>query len=123
MGSINFYSLNARGLGQSRKRRTIWNWLRKLKRGVIFLQETHSHTQIEKFWSNKWGSKIMFSHGTPSSKGVAILFTKGLQYEVENVKTDAEGRFLIVDVKLNDERYTLHGQCVCTHERQAHGAK
>ena len=107
MDSVNFYSLNVRGLGQNKKRRTMWNWLRKLKWGVIFLQETHSQVQTEKFWSNEWGSKILFSHGTANSRGVAILFTKGIEFEVEDTIIDPEGRFLLVNVKLNDEKYTL----------------
>ncbi len=38
----------------------------------------------------------MYSHGTSSSKGVAILFPEKLEYTILEKYSDSEGRLLIV---------------------------
>ena len=60
-------TLNVRGLNSSRK-------LHIKKYSIVFLQETYSSTDQDKIWSNDWGSKVYFCHGSKHSKGVAILF-------------------------------------------------
>ena len=78
MHKLSFVSLNVRGLNASRKRRAIFRQLHNRRASVIFLQETYSSPDQEKIWSNEWGSKIYFSHGSKHSKGVAILFNPKL---------------------------------------------
>lgn len=66
---FSFVSLNTRGL-RDFKRKSI---LLFCKNESSVLQETHSVDLDENFWSNQWGDKILFSHGSNRSAGVAIL--------------------------------------------------
>lgn len=74
---------------------------------IVLLQETHSVTQDEKVWSNEWGSKIYFCHGSNLARGVATMFSKNFPVTVEYVKMDIYGRYLVMDVKIGDFSFIL----------------
>ena len=42
-------------------------------------------------WSNEWGRRIWFSHGTTNAKGVCILIRKRLESYRKDI--DPNGRF------------------------------
>ena len=44
-------------------------WLNQKDFNVYFLQETHSTAEVEELWSNEWGTKIYYSHGSSASAG------------------------------------------------------
>lgn len=89
------------------KRRNIFNLLKNQKYHIILLQETHSSPEIEKVWSNEWGNRIIYAHGTHKSKGVAILILKNFPAEIESVRLDPSGRFLIIDLKIQEYNFVL----------------
>ena len=101
------FSLNVRGIGDEFKRRSIFHWLHKCHQGIVFLQETHSSIQTEKMWRSEWGSKVLFSHGTSNSRGVAILFPNNIEYTIKKTISDTEGRFLIVEVEIEETVFIL----------------
>ena len=49
-------SLNTAGIGDSFKRRKVFNYLKKncSSKGVIFLQKTHNVKKNEELWNNQW---------------------------------------------------------------------
>jgi exonuclease III len=105
---IDIFSLNVNGLGDKVKRMTVITKLKELCKGIIFLQETHTVEGTEPMWCNIWGnSNIKFSHGTTNSRGVAILFSRELQFNILQEFSDKEGRFIILDVELNGQILTL----------------
>ena len=53
-------------------------------------------------WSNEWGSKIYFCHGSKQSKGVAILFNPKLHVEIGQQIQSEDGRILILRVQVYD---------------------
>jgi exonuclease III len=65
---LGFISLNARGLGDVKKRLNLINWLNNFhnaKSKIIFLQETHSTERSEQLWKNNWeGYEMFFLMGT-----------------------------------------------------------
>ena len=70
-------SLNVNGLRSSNdplKRRKIFKWLKVNGYDIVFLQETHSDSTVEKIWQREWGGQALFAHGDTRSCGVAILF-------------------------------------------------
>lgn len=71
---FNLISVNARGLRDNVKRKAVFLFCKNKKPHCVLLQETHSNETDEKFWSNQWGDKIIFCHGTNRSAGTAILF-------------------------------------------------
>ena len=104
---INYYSLNIRGIGCDKKAKEAILWLKKKYNGIIFLQETHGNNIRQKFWEREWGGNIYSSHGSTNSKGVSILFPKNLEYETINVKTDKEGRYIILTISMYEVTYCL----------------
>jgi hypothetical protein len=83
----NLISLNVHGLRDGKKCREIFRWLKKIHNGknaLTLLQETHSSAKDEGIWEKEWGSKIIFSHGSTNSCGVAILFPHAYDSELIN---------------------------------------
>ena len=105
--NIKIISLNVRGISNFKKRSSIFNWCRNSQADLILLQETHSTVPIENLWSFEWGGKILFSHGTNNSRGVAILFKNGSNFDVSNVYHDNYGRILSVNFVKDEVNFTL----------------
>ena len=106
--NIQILSQNVRGLGDQFKRRKVFYWLHKSNAGIIFLQETHSSPECEKQWKAEWGgSNMIFAHGQTNARGVCIIIKNNVSIEIHNTIADENGRFLIVDVTINEVRLTL----------------
>ena len=108
---ISLISLNANGLGKANKRRKLIGWLNKFHNAdkkIIFLQETHTTPKIVPLWDKEWNyRKIIYSHGTSGSKGVAIIFPKNMEYEIHDIKLSQEGRYIAVTMTTNDTKFCL----------------
>jgi len=92
--------LNVRGLNQARRRQWVFRWLHNQKFDVAFLQETYSSKSAKEMWKPEWGGKIYYSHGSTHSKGVMILFKPNLDFEIESVIADKNGRFLLLKTSM-----------------------
>ena len=104
---IKCVTYNVRGLGDATKHREIMYHLKVNKYDIIFLQETHSSANSNKWWSSTWGSKIWCSHGQTNARGVAILFSKQIDIVVHNVISSADGRYLILYCTYNNIKLLL----------------
>lgn len=102
LGELELISLNVRGLSNFKKRRSILTWCRKQKVDIIFLQETHSTIEKEKQWKAEWGSPIELAHGSTNAQGVGTLFRNGFDCKVSNKIVDPFGRYLALEVKINN---------------------
>ena len=73
--SLELVSFNARGLGNEKKRKKVFNILKKQTsmNSVIFLQECHSTKEDERLWEYQWKNKIFYSHGKSNARGVCTL--------------------------------------------------
>ncbi len=58
-------------------------------------------------WNEEWEGDIIFNHGQSNSRGVCILFKKDCDYKLHSVNKDTEGRYIILDLDLGEQRYTL----------------
>ena len=107
--SLRLLSLNVKGISNFRKRRAVFTWCRKQKADVIFLQETQSTEEREKQWVKEWSSQIYFFHGNSNSRRVAILLQRGIDIKIVKKKSfgDTCGRFIVLESKINDEKYIL----------------
>jgi hypothetical protein len=92
--TIRFFSLNVRGIWDSKKRRTLFSWLRKNYFDVILLQETHSCTKDICKWSLEWSGVSNCCVGTSNSRGVAILLNRGSPLILKDVFKDMHGRLI-----------------------------
>ena len=115
---LSLNSFNCRGLGNSIKRRSIFQWLKTYHHGITLLQETHSTESSENSWRREWGGDIVFSHGSSSARGVAILFPKGLDYSLNTSVIDLNGRFILLDIKTDDWELLLCNVYFPTKDKQ-----
>jgi exonuclease III len=101
---LGLISLNCRGLGDINKRQKLIGWLNKFQnaaRKIILLQETHTTLKTEKQWENDWKDcKIYFSHGDSSSRGVATIIPKNMDYKVIEIITSSQGRYVATIVEI-----------------------
>ena len=104
---LRIISYNVRGLNNARKRTAIFKHLKESSCDVAFLQETYSSEMIENKWLQEWGGSGFLVHGSKHSRGVAVLFRKHLDVAVLEKYLDAEGRFIVLKVKINDYQFNL----------------
>ena len=100
---INMNSVNVHGIRSYVKRQKMFTWLKRKHADIYFLQETYSTKEVEKQWSQEWKGKVVFSHGTNHSKGVALLIKENFECEINVCKADLNGRFLIVDLNIQGQ--------------------
>ena len=95
-----------RGLSNNLKRRETFRWLRIKKVGIFFLQEVHCTEEKERLWSLEWGFSAIFSSASSSSAGLCVLSDKNFQFEIKKQFSDPEGRFILVELKLENKTIT-----------------
>ena len=74
---------------------------KKRKVSNVFLQETHSSLDDEKFWKNQWGDNAWFSSHSSNSRGVSILIRNSAAPKFYSLFSDPQGRVLIISVTIN----------------------
>ena len=78
------------------------NWLKRYKPNIILLQETHC-TDLRKSWyKNVWKGECIHSMGSSNSKGCSILISSELDTKVDIIAIDSEGRYVIVNITVED---------------------
>ena len=107
LNNFNITSLNAKGLGNFKKRTAVFKWLKRVKSDISFVQEAHCTQQIENTWRKEWGGEIIYSHGKSNSKGCLIMINKNFDCEIIAVKNDFKGRFIILQIKIQGELFVF----------------
>ena len=105
--NFNLLSLNARGLRTFDRRKAFFNWLAKSSADICFLQETYSTSEVENIWKKQWKGDMFFSHGTGHSKGVLILVRDHLDFKLQSVKVDSQGRYILLEATIQDSPFLL----------------
>lgn len=54
-----------------------------------------------------WDGKCFFSFNTSNSRGVAILFKNTLPVNINRIKVDITGNFVVLDVTLHEYNITI----------------
>lgn len=74
-------SLNARGIRDFYKRKSIFTWIEIQKADIVFLQETYSTPEVVNEWKFQYRGQMFHSHGSNHSRGVLVLINENLQFE------------------------------------------
>ena len=107
MVKVNIGCLNCRGLSSDNiKRRDIFMKCRE-NYDITFLVDTHCKKELEPYWHSEWGYKMFFSSHTTNSRGVAILFKNTFACDIIGQKSDTQGNYLILDLKICELRITM----------------
>ncbi len=101
-------SLNINGLNNIKKRGKVLSKFRKEKMQVIFLQETHlSQEEHAKFKKLGYRNSFSSSFGQTHKRGVAILISNTVKFELIKEIGDKEGRYIMIKGKLENQLVTL----------------
>ena len=103
MNALKVGSLNVRGFRDSYKRQQVFDMFSLEGWDVLFIQETHcTNIKEAKSWGKNFNGKLFWSFGGKHSRGVGIILSPHLNFELGNFDFDFEGRFLILDLIIND---------------------
>jgi exonuclease III len=102
-------TVNCNGLADKRKRVNTLKWVKRSYPGIILLQETHTSEKTEDDWKTDIGQTYAkyFSHGSTSKAGVATLIPRKLEKHVIDIKTDENGRLLLMLININNAPHVI----------------
>ena len=108
MDKLKCISVNVRGLNTDEKRIKLYSWLNDINIDIAFLQETHYCVKNEVKINSRWFGKSIHCYTDSSySRGVSVLFKKDLPIEILDTHRSIDGRKILVNVKLNDNIFSL----------------
>lgn len=107
MDKLTLISLNARGLTDRVKRKNIFEWCKKKEGNIVFLQETFSTPLVTSIWKNDWDGPIFFSHGTNHSKGVLVMYSSNINFKIDRIQQDVNGRYIFIKGELEGAKVIL----------------
>ena len=109
LSNINFklLSLNARGIRSFEKRKAIFNWLQKYGADICFLRETYSTKEVQNVWKKQCKGDMFFSHGSAHSRGVLVLVKDQLDFNLQLLKVDEQGRSILLEATIQDSPFLL----------------
>ena len=99
MGSLKISSLNCQGLGASKKRRDVLQYLRQKHYSVYFLQDTHFSKKMERQIRAEWGFECILSCNNSRSRGVAILLNNNFDFKIQKAVVDTNGNYILLLIK------------------------
>lgn len=98
MKGYNVVSYNVKGLYNPIKRQKIMDQLKNMHSDIVYLQETHLSDDEHKKLSKSWASQVFYSsYSSGHKRGVAILLHRSVQFCLDSVFKDKEGRYIIVN--------------------------
>ena len=62
---------------------------------------------MEHIWKKQWKGDMFFSHGTGHSKGVLILVKDQLDFKLQLIKVDSQGRYILLEAIIQDSPFLL----------------
>ena len=98
MDSIKISSFICQGLGDMRKRRGGFHYLKQKSYSICCLQDTHFNAKLEKYVRSEWRYKCFFESYRSNSRGVAAMFMNNFEIKVNDVKRDENGNFIIISL-------------------------
>lgn len=104
---LKILTYNCNGLNNKIKAKRVQSAILKTWADVIFLQETHLRKQLALIFKTKRYSVQEQVPGTSKSRGVAILIASRFRVQVLSQEVDLQGRFLFMNIQLEEEPFTL----------------
>ena len=101
---LNVATINVQGLRDHRKRQGVFQSLQLGRCDIIALQETHADHSVISTWQNEWPGLSCWSAASPTSAGVALLFSQNLNISILCEQSDTQGRVLRVSVELDQNK-------------------
>ena len=79
-----------------------FTWIEKQKADIAFLRETYSMPEVVNEWKFQYRGQMFFSHGSNHSRGVVVLISETLQFDLICLKEDIHGRFVAIQALVQE---------------------
>ena len=107
MGSyLSIITLNVNGLNAPTKRQRLAEWIQKQDPYICCTQETHVKTRDTYRLKMKGWKKIFHPNGD-QKKGVAVLLSDKIDYDIKAVKREKEGHYIMIKGSIQEEDITI----------------
>ena len=100
-------TLNVNGLNAPIKRHRIAEWIIKHHPHICCLLETHLRTKDLHRLEGKGWKHIFKINGQEKKAGVTILIADKIDFQTRAIKTDPEGRFIILKGRIHQENINI----------------
>ena len=100
-GEVTIETRNCRGLADRVKRWDILDKIRTDKVHIACLQDVHLEKKDRNRLKQEWGGTTLLSAKSSASRGVAVLFSKNLEFKIHNSKSDTDGNYIIIDLSVD----------------------
>ena len=101
-------SLNSQGLKSKSKRTRLIEYIKLQNVDILYLQETHFTKDMFNSLRSEFAQwDIFHSCGTSTSRGCSIFINKRLMYTSIDSHIDTLGRYILLNILLDDTTYTL----------------
>lgn len=61
----------------------------------------------DKYIKSQWDGTVLFSSYKSNARGVCILFNNNFEYRIESFKKDNDGNLITVNIKVENNKYTI----------------
>ena len=103
---LSIITLNVNGLNAPTKRQRLAKWIQKQDPYICCLQETHLKTGDTYRLKVKGWKKIFHANRNQKKAGVAILISDKIDFEINVVKRDKEGHYIMIKGLIQAEDVT-----------------
>ena len=100
---LSIITLNVNGLNAPTKRQRLAEWIQMQDPYICCLQETHLKTRDTYRLKVKGWKKIFHANGDQKKAGVAILISDRIDFQIEAVKRDKEGYYIMIKGSIQEE--------------------
>ena len=104
---IFIFSQNCQGLANMQKRRDLFHFVKSKKYNIICLQDIHLEKKMEPYIKSEWGYQVYMSPFRSNRRGVMILLNNNFEQQVESIKTDPNGNYIILNMTIQGKKVTL----------------
>ena len=94
-------------MGDEIKLNKVVNWCKRFKPNIICLQETHCTNARKGWYLSAYNSNWYHSIGDSNARGVSISISKDLNYTLVHSEIDENGRYIVLDIAIDNERYLI----------------
>ena len=105
--NILIITLNVNGLNALTKRHRLDEWIEKQDPYICFLQETHFRPRDTYRLKVRGQKKIFHANGNQKKARVAILISDKIDFKIETITRDKEGRCIMIKGSIQEEDITI----------------
>ena len=108
-GELTISSLNCRGLHDPKKRKDVFDFLKRSGTNVFCLQDVHWDHDMLNDISKEWGSngRCFIVPGTSNSRGVAVLLNTNFNLNISRVHRSPDGNLIAIVIDTPQYSITL----------------